>query len=264
MKCKQNFKSVCIPLFFAIILNSVMGCVSLSQTDDPDFLGDFPPQHLGTIHLNIVKRYSNSLLPRNVSFVFEPRSNIVRFHHKFMGDNIWVYLDKKDRAAFRNAIEAYLADFKAHRLTPEGAKKKGAFGTTGAAMTWGLFGSAHAASPALRFEYQFITPQRPYFIIGTATESSEDGYSSPAIRIAVSPVQCKELLTVLDDAVLLELVNSLKSEHEKFDDSEENNPVRDIENSFEESDTPAETTSADTASTGTAQPLQPAQPFDEF
>jgi len=71
-------------------------CASTSKKHDPDFLGNYPVQSLGVLHLNIVRRYSNDLLPRDVSFVFEPSTNLVKFHHKMMGDNIWISLKKNE------------------------------------------------------------------------------------------------------------------------------------------------------------------------
>ena len=80
-------------------------CASTSKKHDPDFLGNYPVQSLGVLHINIVKRYSNDLLPRDVSFIFEPSTNIIKFHHKMMGDNISISLKKNARALLREAIE---------------------------------------------------------------------------------------------------------------------------------------------------------------
>lgn len=214
-------------------------CTSTSKKHDPDFLGNYPVQSLGVLHLNIVKRYSDTLLPRDISFIFEPSSNTVKFHHKMMGDNIWIALKKNERALLREAIERYLVAFADKTLTAEGAKKKGVFGKTDVLMTWGLFGGAHEAQPTLRFDYQFITPQRPYFILANATTQGSDGANCPAIRIAISPAQCKDVLKALDETALLQLVEELKAEYEKYDEFDSNtSTVKNIENTSEENDTP--------------------------
>ena len=214
-------------------------CASTSKKHDPDFLGNYPVQSLGVLHLNIVKRYSNDLLPRDISFVFEPSTNTVKFHHKMMGDNIWISLKKKERALLREAIAQYLTAFADKTLTPEGAKKKGAFGKTDILMTWGLFGSAHEAYPTLRFDYQFITPHRPYFILANATTRADDGANCPAIRIAISPAQCQDVLKALDEPALLQLVEELKADYDKYDEFNSNtSAVKNIENTPEGSDTP--------------------------
>lgn len=231
------------PLFLLIATLglAVLGgaCASTSKKHDPDFLGNYPVQSLGVLHLNIVKRYSNDLLPRDVSFIFEPSTNSVKFHHKMMGDNIWISLKQNERTLLREGIERYLAAFAEKTLSPEGAKKKNAFGKTDILMTWGLFGSAHEAYPTLRFDYQFITPQRPYFILANATTPADDGANSPAIRIAISPAQCQDVLKVLDEQALLQLVKELKAEYEKYDDFDSSpSAVKNIENAPEGSDTP--------------------------
>jgi len=214
-------------------------CTSTSKKHDPDFLGNYPVQSLGVLHLNIVKRYSNDLLPRDVTFVFESSTNTVKFHHKMMGDNIWISLKKNERALLREAIERYLAAFDDKTLTPEGAKKKGALGQIDILMTWGLFGSAHEAYPTLRCDYQFITPKRPYFILATATTQTNDGANSPAIRIAISPAQCKDVLNVLNEQSLLQLVEELKAEYDKYDEFDSNtSAVKNIEEAPEGSNTP--------------------------
>jgi hypothetical protein len=214
-------------------------CTSTSKKHAPDFLGNYPVQSLGVLHLNIVKRYSDTLLPRDISFIFEPSSNTVKFHHKMMGDNIWIALKKNERALLREAIERYLVAFADKTLTAEGAKKKGVFGKTDVLMTWGLFGGAHEAQPTLRFDYQFITPQRPYFILANATTQGSDGANCPAIRIAISPAQCKDVLKALDETALLQLVEELKAEYEKYDEFDSNtSTVKNIENTSEENDTP--------------------------
>lgn len=232
-----------IPLCLLITALGVIflssACTSTKKKYNPDFLGNYPVQSLGVLHLNIVKRYSNDLLPRDVSFVFEPATNTVKFHHKMMGDNIWISLKKNERARLKEAIEQYLTAFADKTLTPEGAKKRGAFGKKDVLMTWGLFGGAHEAYPTLRFDYQFITPQRPYFILATATTQADDGANSPAIRIAISPAQCQDVLKVLDENALLQLVQELKAEYEKYDEFDSNmTTVKNIESAPEGSDTP--------------------------
>ncbi len=232
-----------IPLCLLIATLSIVffsgACASTSKKQDPDFLGNYPVQSLGVLHLNIVKRYSNDLLPRDISFVFEPSTNTVKFHHKMMGDNIWISLKKTERALLRDAIEQYLNAFANKTLTPEGAKKKGAFGKTDILMTWGLLGGAHEARPTLRFDYQFITPQRPYFILANATTQASDGANSPAIRIAISPAQCQDVLKALDEKALLQLVEELKADYDKYDVFDSNtSTVKNIENTPEGSDAP--------------------------
>ena len=65
-------------LFFCLLMTALAlvflsgACASVSKKNDPDFLGNYPMQSLGVLHLNIVKRYSDDLIPRDMSFVFDP------------------------------------------------------------------------------------------------------------------------------------------------------------------------------------------------
>jgi len=231
-------------LFFCLLMTALVlvflsgACASVSKKNDPDFLGNYPMQSLGVLHLNIVKRYSDDLIPRDMSFVFDPSSNTVKIHHKLMGENVWIHLKKNDRMLLRQGIEQYLAAFAGKTLTPEGAKEKGSFGKIKIIVNWGLLGGAHEAAPTLRFEYQFITPKRPYFILANTTVQSEDGTNCPSVRIAVSPTQCNDFLQLLDETALLQLVAELKAEYEKFDGNDTDTAVRNAENAPEGSDTP--------------------------
>lgn len=246
----KRILSLCLGAMILSGLVLTAACTSTAAKADPNDLSHYPAQSLGVMHLNIVKRYSDILLPRDVSFVFDPGSDTVKFHHKMMGDHIWVSLEKKDRAVFREAIERYLKAFADKTLTPEGSKAKGSFGKQEVLMSWGPFGSAHDAYPVLRFDYQFITPQRPYFILATATTGSSDGANSPAIRIAVSPAQCKDLLAVLDEQAFLQLIEELKADYGKFDITDSGtSAVKEIEKKTDGSDEPVK---------------EPEVSFDEF
>lgn len=239
---KTNIKRITTVWLLAAMISLLFlstSCKTVSKKDESHFLANLPAQSLGVLHLNIVKRHSDTLLPRDVSFIFDPPSDTIKFHHKMMGDNIWIYLTKDERTLLRQGIEQYLKAFADKTLTLQGAKEKGAFGKTTVFMTWGLSGSAHSASPTLRFDYQFITPQRPYFILATAMTQGKDGANSPAIRIAVSPAQCKDLLKVLDEQDIAQLINELKTEYEKFDVVDSNSTtVTDIESAPEGSNDP--------------------------
>ncbi len=236
---KYRYMCFSVLLLFSFV-TGLGACKTRQAKPNTGFTANYPPQALGTAHLNIVKRFSDVLQPRDISFVFEPGSNYIKFHHKMMGDNIWVYLSKENRTEMRNAIAQYLEAFSAQSLTPTGAKKKGAFGVSDVVMTWGLFGSAHKAFPELRFDYQFITPKRPYFILAASTVTGTAGRNSPAIRIAVSPAQCKDILPILDEQNLQAIIEDLKADYDKFVPQNTAGPEKAIEDRASETETAAE------------------------
>ena len=218
-------------------------CSTVQKSDELPVAAEYPPELLGVSHLNIVSRFNGALLPREVTFIFDASSNTTKFHHKMLGDNIWVQLSQENRAVMRKAMQSYLDAFMQHSLSQEQANRKGFFGTTDVYMTWGLFGTSHEAYPTLRFEYQFITPSRPYFIIATATTEGSGEFNSPALRIAVSPLQCKDILAFIEEKNLRELTEKIKNEYEKFGSTDELSTIEKIERNASEVDVPAEQSS---------------------
>lgn len=232
-------KNLCKILASLLILLS-FSCKSTPKRDK-NFLGDFNAVNLDKMMAAIVPRTKSELSPREISFVFEPKTNILSFHHKYMGDNIWISLNYEERQTMIAAINAYLEAFKKGELTAENNKKKAFFGKTPSYMRWGLLGLVHEAKPALRFEYQLMgQKQLPYFILATASQKAlgNDEANSIAIRIALSPAKCQEFLLRLDQNNLLEIVNELQADFEKFDPDPEFsvNPTTEIEKNSTETD----------------------------
>jgi len=239
---KQYHKAALLAAFFLAFLFCA-SCSTVQKSDELHVAADYPPELLGVSHLNIVSRFTGTLLPRDVTFVFDASSNTTKFHHKMLGDNIWVYLSETNRAVMRKAMQSYLDSFMQHTLDQEHANQKGFFGTTDIFIHWGLFGASHEAFPTLRFEYQFITPSRPYFIIATATTEGSNGANSPALRIAVSPLQCKDILAFIEERNLRELTEKIKNEYEKFGSTDELSTIKKIESNADEVDVPTEQSS---------------------
>ena len=240
MKLYHRTTALVLVFFAAVFLAS---CNTVQKSDELHVAADYPPELLGVSHLNIVSRFTGTLLPRDVTFVFDASSNTTKFHHKMLGDNIWVYLSETNRAVMRKAMQSYLDSFMQHTLGQEHANQKGFFGTTDVFIHWGLFGASHEAFPTLRFEYQFITPSRPYFIIATATTEGSNESNSPALRIAVSPLQCKDILALIEERNLRELAEKIKNEYEKFGNADELSTIEKIESNANEADVPTEQSS---------------------
>lgn len=205
--------------FFSLIflvLNFCVSCKTL-QKQDPNFLGDFPNTEVAKLTAGTVKRTKEEIKPAVFTFVFSPRTNILLIHHKFMGDNIWLSLTEENRVTLINAINKYISGYKEKTLNADNNKKKAFFGAFKTHISWGLIGSVYEASPTLRCEYQLLTKNRPYFILGNKTAQSNDGANCPAMRMAFSPSQCMELLDILNQKKLLKLVDEMQKDFDKYD-----------------------------------------------
>ena len=222
-------------IFIAICLAvSLFSCKSVETKKQLAF----QPVQLPEIQAATVGRIKSSLSPSTLSFVYAPKNNNLAFHHKYLGDTIWVSLNEKERQIMTNAINAYLASYKENKLTSANNNKKAFFGQTSCFMEWGLFSVSHYAKPTLRFEYQLIGEKKlPYFIIATATKPALDKSKaqSPAIRIALSPAKCLEFLERNNEKNLSDILDNLIKEFEKFDaDFENTNEAEDTASFFQD------------------------------
>lgn len=211
------FKNVIKLMLFLVLVAS---CASSPKKKNPNFLGDFDAIQLPQIMMASVSRINSSLKPKNISFVFEPKTNIVSFHHRYLGDNIWIALNYENRQALIEAINKYLNAFQDRSLVSANNKKKAFFGKTTVFMSWGLLAVAHTAKPDLRFEYQLFGEKKlPYFILATRTQSAlgKDSANSPAIRLALSPAKCQDLLKRLEQENLVKIVADMEKEFNEYE-----------------------------------------------
>jgi hypothetical protein len=213
---------------FLIILSAVMFLVFLGSCktvpkNDPNFLGDFSPVELGTLIGGSVKRIKEEIKPTEFKFTFFPRTNIVSIQHKFMIDKVEIFLDQTDREILIKAMETYISSYNDKNLSAANAKKQAFFGKTKIFMSWGLFvGGAHEAEPTLRAEYQLLSENKPYFILGNATTKAigeKDDASCPALRLAFSPAQCENFIELLKQDNLVKIVEDMQKDFDRFEPS---------------------------------------------
>ncbi|MGP1438146.1 MAG: hypothetical protein ACTTKH_03640 [Treponema sp.] len=177
-----------------------------------------PSRRLGKITAAIVKRSSKELLPREYSFVLITQNEKLRIHHKLLGDNIWIFFEDKDRKTLISAIENYLENYKQGF---KGKKQKAFFGKVPSQMVWGLLNAAHTAEPTMRFEYEYLKNEKPYFIIANATvESIKNDANCPAVKIAFSPAQCKKVLELIGDEAISSIMQNIKKDFEQYDEQD--------------------------------------------
>lgn len=217
-------------IFSTLVVLSFLSCATRPKTKKEISL---PPRKLGVVTAAIVKRNSKELLPRDYSFVLITKTETLRIHHKLMGDNVWIFFSPEQRKALINAINLYLESYKG-KLKDE--KNKAYFGKEKIQMVWGLLNVAHKAFPTVRFEYEYLKNGKPYFIIANKTiESEKNDANSPAIKIALSPAQCRKIIALISDEAISEVMESLKTDFEQYDDEDfEENVTEEKETEDEE------------------------------
>ncbi len=218
-----------LPICFIIFsIINIMACKTPPKKEDPNFLGDFDGTEIARLMAGIVTRIKGERKPAEIEFYFYPRTNILVFHfrNKSTFDNVWVSLNQENREVLSNGINRFLDAYKNQTLAAKDNKKKALFGKTRVNMSWGLLGAAREAKPTLRCEYQLLTENRPYFILGNATAESKNGANCPALRMAFSPAQCEDFLQILSQENLLKIVEEQKKEFNKYDTKDGDAPSK--------------------------------------
>ena len=199
-------KKTIIHVFVFLALLYVTSCTTTIKSEKKNI--SLPPRKLGIITASIVKRNSKELLPRDYSFVLITKTATLRVHHKLLGDNIWIFFPEKERKTLISAMENYLDNYKTGF---KDKKQKAYFGKENIQMVWGLLNAAHIAYPTVRFEYEYLKNGKPYFIIANTTiESTKNDANSPAMKIALSPLQCKKVLSLINDDAINKVIDALK------------------------------------------------------
>lgn len=215
-------------LFLVCSISLILaGCASSpdQERQDPNFIGDYDAIELEMVMLNKVDQGSAKFTPKEVAFSFFPQTNIMHMYVKYDMNSVSVYLDETARGTFKKALESYVDEFKKGELTKKKSQQKAYFGSSPVYMQWGLLAPNYLAQPKLRFEYLFDRENKPYFIAANATapeiddkgKDKKNGNGSPAIKLAISPVQATRLVKLLEQDYLVGLVREKDAESKEFD-----------------------------------------------
>lgn len=178
------------------------------------------------ILINTVPEKKNDLTPLELQFTFYPKKNIVELNLYYDWNFVVITLSQKNREDLIAAMQQYIQDYQAKKLLKEKSGVKAYFGSAFAPILWGMATPVYNAKPELRFEYRYITDQRPYFMINSSVYPPQDSYgmeirdsgaSSPSLRLAFTPIQCKQIIDMLNQDALVKIVSDLDATQSQFD-----------------------------------------------
>lgn len=188
-------------------------------------LGNYPPVALETVMVNKLSTNTNELKPFELGLLFYPMDNTVEMNFRYIANNITLVMSQKSREAMLAAMQTYIDNYQANVLTPKQDFSKAYFGKTWVMMSWGILAPAYYSVIEPRFEYHYVTEEKPYFIFVNAsapeTDSKgyyvKDGTNSPSVCIAFSPIQCRRIIELINQDALLAIVKKLDDEAAQFD-----------------------------------------------
>ncbi len=221
----MNIKKITLAMLLTItLIFSFTSCATTDHSNDPNFLGDFDGQGVASLMGGTVSLVKKTIKPTKINFILYPRTNILTFdfRNKRSMDNISLALNQENRELIIQALEKFLTAYDEQNFTIENNNKKAFFGKTEIVMAWGIFGKSKSTKVTLRCEYQILTNDRPYFILGNAMTKNEDGENSPSARLAFSPAQCEQLITIMNQENLLKIVEEKQKAFDTYDTNSKN------------------------------------------
>jgi hypothetical protein len=224
MRQNSFFFAICCALLLSAVLT---GCASTNTVaSGENFLGNYPPQKIKTVMLNSLNEKKLTLDPVEVSFVLYPKTNIVEMKLFYQFNQTIITFTKSNRDVLLSALQKYIDDYQSGALTVQDSTVKSYFGETKIDYLWGLMTPVYFARPIMRFEFRYVTPKKPYFLIKNDIypQIDQNGYpvkdsaaTTPTLRLAISPLQGKELLDCLNQEALKKIVADLDAKQEQFD-----------------------------------------------
>jgi hypothetical protein len=191
----------CIMVFFS-------SCAT-TNSKNPDMVADVDPIPLGKVTVEFEKFFSSSLGEKEVSLVFDPRSDTVYLQFSYETVTYRQFWDKVNRQKFIAALEQYQKDFEAKNLTTKSSKSRRAYGAIKGKTEWGQFSFSvnYRSYPQMELGYLF-KGDKPYFTVlqREAKDVAIGGDGAPdSLRITTyyTRAQASELAAVFDQAYLL-------------------------------------------------------------
>lgn len=221
-----KLKAVLISLMVgvgALLFLSLYGCVSKPRVTD-EGVADLDIIQVGLIDAEFSRPLSSAVDRRDVSVFFNPRDNNVYLEFRHQGMTFRQYWNSANRAAFREALEKYKADYEARNLVDKPSRTQRIYGSLRGMILWGFapqmggFGLALGSQgyPVYDLGYAFKREssrmETPYFTVFQAQcqdvlASSESGQSL-YLYIHYTRAQADELVRLFDQSYLLSLIEA--------------------------------------------------------
>jgi hypothetical protein len=125
-------------VFFFCIAALISACAT-TKPKKPDMIADADPIALGTVSIGFEKFLSSKVGPKDVSAVFDPRTDTVYLQFTYETLTIRQFWDNQNRRNFTAALEHYAQDFEDRKLTAKSSKTRTAYGSIIGKTEWGQF-----------------------------------------------------------------------------------------------------------------------------
>jgi hypothetical protein len=197
-----------------------------------EWIADLDPIQAGSLDAEFSRPLSSAVDKREIDVFFCPRDNSVYLQFRHQGMTFRQYWSSASRAAFREALEKYKADYEIRNLVDKPSRTQRIYGTLQGMIQWGFapqirgFGLALGSQgyPSYDLGYAFKRDgsrgggsqgenrQTPYFTVFQAqckdVLAGSDPGQSLYLYIHYTRAQADELVRLFDQGYLLSLITA--------------------------------------------------------
>ena len=207
-------------LLLTILLSiTLLSCASkpkVQRERDENFIADLDPFYIDELHL-----YTRLTIgaPKISDFelTFIPRTNYLSIKGKIGLDVIKLGFSYSERKKFYELANNYIDSYNEGQLKEEKPTKKNALAKGTIPAAWGVLGYSHEINDTYMVNIEYLEKNKPYFRIKfDAISDPEDGSTSPAFSIYISPNQWQTIFEICDQASLEAQCDEIIAQAEAF------------------------------------------------
>lgn len=214
MKSKYVF-----PIFLLTLAIALTSCASKEKVireRDETYIADLDSFYIGELHL-YTRVTINQPKISDFEVTFSPRSNIIYFKAKLGLDIISIGVSYKERQKLYEIALEYIDAYKNNTLKNEKPSKKNAYFRSKTYVSWGVFGYTHSVLANYITNVEYLETDKPYFRLKfEATDDPEDGSTTPAFSIYISPSQWQTIFEMCNQESLEAQVDEILAQAEAF------------------------------------------------
>jgi hypothetical protein len=192
------------------------------NTAEDEWIADLDPVSAGLIEAEFSRPLSSAVNKRDINLYFCPRDNSVYLEFRHQGMTFRQYWSLSNRAAFREALEKYEADYQERSLIDRATRTQRVYGTLKGKIQWGFspqikgFGLALGSQGNPRYDlgYAFKRDdsgrETPYFTVFQEQCTNVNAVSDPGqslyLFVHFTRAQAGELVRIFDQDYLISLI----------------------------------------------------------
>ena len=205
--------------FIIITILIITSCVTTPKVPkerSETFIANIDQFYIGELHLYTRMTINNPKIS-DFELTFAPRSNYVIANVKIGLDVIKIGFSYKERMIIKDIAEEYIVDYQNGLLKNEKPTNKNALLKSVVPLSWGVFGYSHSVDVKYYVNIEYLESDKPYFRLRfEATDDLEDGSTTPAFSIYISPSQWQKIFEICNQKSLEAQVDKILAQAEAF------------------------------------------------